>query len=549
MRDRNERGPQAVAAHMRRILLLAVPLLLAMAPAASARPSASTRIVGGSTVGNPGWVALVRVDLGDGSQGLCGGELIARSWVLTAGHCAVYDNGSAIPASAFRTWVGRSTMSESTDQNAQLVDKVVLNPGYDQNSSQGDLALLHLAAKDTHDPVALGSSPQPQPGTTATVLGWGITNSLLQQTSDNLREVAAPIQDGTGCTQAFGPTYDNATEICAGGTAGQDSCNGDSGGPLAYNATAATATLLGTVDYGSNTCGDGTPAVYQRITSGTGAQFLATNVPTALIAPSTATPARRSTITLTAGAANLPGPTYAWDLDGDGVYGDATGATATLPLGDSPVTVGLRATGSDGDAAARRLEITPLATAVTPTVPGTVKEGRKLVITLATDGPGSGTVTATATGTKINATGSADVPGATQLSLSLPDDSTWTAPRPVTITLDSTGAAGLTSTTLTTTLVDDDRPRLTVSKARRTATNKVATTFRAPGAGTITLRLTRAGTTLTRRTIKARSARSMSATLKARAASLDRAGVKVAASWTSSTRPVAKASGTRRVSG
>ncbi len=54
------------------------------------------------------------------------------------------------------------------------------------------------------------------------------------------------------------------------------------------------------------------------------------------------------------------GLTYAWDLDGDGAYDDATGATAgatfTTP---ENVTVGLRVTTSGGDSSERRLTVYP----------------------------------------------------------------------------------------------------------------------------------------------------------------------------------------------
>jgi PKD repeat protein len=49
-----------------------------------------------------------------------------------------------------------------------------------------------------------------------------------------------------------------------------------------------------------------------------------------------------------------------WDLDGDGAYDDATGATATATFSSAaPRTIGLRVTDEDGGAAERRSEILP----------------------------------------------------------------------------------------------------------------------------------------------------------------------------------------------
>ena len=61
--------------------------------------------------------------------------------------------------------------------------------------------------------------------------------------------------------------------------------------------------------------------------------------------------------------------TQTWDLDGDGQFDDATGATAraTFP-GTRPVSVGLRVTDKDGAAADRRVQIVPGNRAPTATI-------------------------------------------------------------------------------------------------------------------------------------------------------------------------------------
>lgn len=59
------------------------------------------------------------------------------------------------------------------------------------------------------------------------------------------------------------------SQLCAGGLSGQDSCKGDSGGPLmgqvnVYNNWMA----LGVVSYGPSPCGtSGWPGVYTRVTA------------------------------------------------------------------------------------------------------------------------------------------------------------------------------------------------------------------------------------------------------------------------------------------
>jgi hypothetical protein len=511
--------------------------------------SASTRVVGGSAVSNPGWTALVSVDLPAGETGLCGGELIARSWVLTAAHCAVSDAGAQVAPSDVTTWVGLDRASTATSANAQHVDRIVVDPAYASQSSYGDLAALHLTAPDSHDPVALGSPSDPSTGATASVLGWGITSSFIQQTSDTLQQVGAPILDGGACTAAYGTSYDVATMICAGAVRGQDSCNGDSGGPLAFSPTTASAVLLGTVDFGPDICGDGQPAVYQRVTDGAGALFLASTVPTAAIAPSIAAPAKNSTISATAASSGLDVPSYSWDLNGDGTYGDATGATVSVPIGAGATSIAVRATGADGNEAARQLTLTPVDTPVSATVPATVTEGHPLLVALATTGPGSGVVTAHASGHGIARTATATVPVARTLALTFPNDHVWHAPRKIHVALSATAQLTLASpATFTTTLVDNDKPRLRLTSARHSGSRRVSIVTKPPGAGTLTLRVMRAGRTLAHRTIRVTGTGSQKAQVKLTAAAAARVAggrVSVRASWRSSTSPAATASAAR----
>lgn len=57
-------------------------------------------------------------------------------------------------------------------------------------------------------------------------------------------------------------------QICAGGEAGKDSCDGDSGGPLMteVNAYEPRFELVGVVSYGPKVCGTaGVPGVYTHV--------------------------------------------------------------------------------------------------------------------------------------------------------------------------------------------------------------------------------------------------------------------------------------------
>ena len=93
--------------------------------------------------------------------------------------------------------------------------------------------------------------------------------------------------------------------------------------------------------------------------------------PTASFSASPGSPTVGESVTLDAsGSTDSDGSidAYEWDLDGDGDYDDATGATATTDFGSSgDTTVGLRVIDTDGAASTARTTITVSSPPPTPT--------------------------------------------------------------------------------------------------------------------------------------------------------------------------------------
>ena len=102
-----------------------------------------------------------------------------------------------------------------------------------------------------------------------TVTGWGTTESALK--SEVLLKVKLPLVPFRTCKNIYKEISVNIgrKQMCVGGAFKQDSCAGDSGGPLQtkeiYNGTLRTV-QYGIVSFGPNKCGtEGYPGVYTSV--------------------------------------------------------------------------------------------------------------------------------------------------------------------------------------------------------------------------------------------------------------------------------------------
>ncbi|XP_062545262.1 CLIP domain-containing serine protease B15-like [Armigeres subalbatus] len=96
------------------------------------------------------------------------------------------------------------------------------------------------------------------------VTGWGQTD---QGTPGIQRHVVLIGQNKSICDEAFGSQKIELTEdqLCIGGSEGQDSCRGDSGGPLT-RAHGLVNYLVGVVSFGAYKCGSKNhPGVYTNV--------------------------------------------------------------------------------------------------------------------------------------------------------------------------------------------------------------------------------------------------------------------------------------------
>ncbi|MEA2221001.1 MAG: hypothetical protein QOJ35_3627 [Solirubrobacteraceae bacterium] len=352
------------------LLLAAAAIGSVAAPgvaAASATTSDNGRIVGGTLATRP-WPAQGYLRLtASGGTYACGGSLVSGRWFVTAGHCVTNDdiNETVLPPGAFTITLGKPDLTQATSADRYSVDAVIRHELY-SSLPDHDVALLHVSSQvaPPQEPLRVVSATESAlwgPGIGATVIGWGTTCASGCPATTQLREAPVPMVSDFTCGAAYGSDFDGATMVCA-GTGATDTCQGDSGGPLMVPRQ-GDFVLAGITSWGVGCADPSFPGVYTRIGAPALDDWLRSRIPTAAIAVSPAAPQPGQDVSLTATttkpASQAGTATLSWDLDDDGAYDDATGATASLPAataGDHVVRV--QSLYPDGDRALAREVVT-----------------------------------------------------------------------------------------------------------------------------------------------------------------------------------------------
>ncbi|XP_047116000.1 trypsin alpha-3-like [Schistocerca piceifrons] len=151
-------------------------------------------------------------------------------------------------------YVHAGTTQSSADSDVVVsVTDVIVHDSFDEMAYTNDIALLKLAQplsfSSTIQAVSLPSSgQQTSPGTTATVVGWGTTESSTSVASALLK-VDAPVWSDADCAATYEYYFmsPRETNICA-GEADRGECGGDGGGPLLVNGQQVGITSWGGYD-------------------------------------------------------------------------------------------------------------------------------------------------------------------------------------------------------------------------------------------------------------------------------------------------------------
>jgi hypothetical protein len=189
-------------------------------------------IVGGTAAPRgefPGFASLRDAS----GQHICGGTLIAPSWVLTAGHCI---STQSVRGDIVEVVVGGSTLS-SNDGEHLKVERAFQHPDWNDDVlfPANDVGLLRLATPSSAPVVRLAPADllrHLHPGTKLRVTGFGTTDEDADDASDALLFAEVPLVPRRECARVYGKFLLDSL-FCAGyPKGGIDACYGDSGGPL-----------------------------------------------------------------------------------------------------------------------------------------------------------------------------------------------------------------------------------------------------------------------------------------------------------------------------
>lgn len=221
------------------------------------------RVVGGTIAGpqdNPFQVALLQKRIVDDFEAqYCGGSLIAGNIVVTAAHCSDFvTTGQVQVLTEARNLDGTGTRRD--------VSAIAIHPDWNFVTFEKDVAVWTLASEVQGMQFASLASNDGSVGAQLLATGWGDTTGQGDFPIE-LRRVEVGLVSRENCNDSN--SYDGAIAsdmLCAGSEeGGEDTCDGDSGGPLTRGVN--NAVLTGITSWGIGCALPNLFGVYARISN------------------------------------------------------------------------------------------------------------------------------------------------------------------------------------------------------------------------------------------------------------------------------------------
>lgn len=237
--------------------------------------SFTERIIGGNMASAGKYPWLARLGYKTKIKGrytfLCGGALINKKFVITAAHCLEKD----IEIVRLGETAITCASSKCDDPKVQQVPvrKSHKHSEFSKITGFADIALLELRHpvkfSDWVRPLCLIDNELVKLYEKVIAAGFGMENYITRERPDGLKELVLEIIPGSECKLRFPKSdFSSKNYICAGGKKGEDTCNGDSGGPLmqVHNFDRGPRMyLVGIISFGSVKCGVGVPGIFTSI--------------------------------------------------------------------------------------------------------------------------------------------------------------------------------------------------------------------------------------------------------------------------------------------
>ncbi|XP_067004097.1 venom protease [Anabrus simplex] len=231
---------------------------------------AQRRIVGGDEAGFGSfpWQAYIRI-----GSSRCGGSLVSRRHVVTAGHCV-----ARATARQVHVTLGDYVINSDVEPLPAYtfgVREIRVHPlfRFTPQADRYDVAVLRLdrpASFMPHiAPICLPTRGEDFLGRTGWAAGWGALQAGSRLRPKTLQAVDVPVIDNRLCERWHKSNGINVViyeeMMCAGYRGGgKDSCQGDSGGPLMMEKSGRWY-LIGIVSAGYSCAQRGQPGIYHRV--------------------------------------------------------------------------------------------------------------------------------------------------------------------------------------------------------------------------------------------------------------------------------------------